>query len=159
MLPQHIISGMLQVLFSPAMLTEEMKAASTARVCAVLVGTYPPPISESPPTAVRPRHTHTHTRIKEFVEEGNRTGDRENYDPLRGQIKCASDLLHFISESAYFHFFFYITVCDLRMNHVQNKLTTLNNPSDRVDMPPGALFLISITSLIVFECFCGWRDC
>lgn len=45
------------------------------------------------------------------------------------------------------------------MNHIQNKLTTLNNPSDRVDMPPGAGLLISITSLIVFECFCGWRDC
>lgn len=152
---------MWSVLFSPATLTEETKAARTARVSAVLDGAYPPPISESPPTAVRP--THTQKGIKEIVQEGNRTAERENYDPLRGQIKHVSDLLRFISESAYYvvfvFFLIHITVCDLKMNHGQNKLTTLNNPSDRVDMPPGAGLLISITSLIVFECFCGWRDC
>lgn len=36
------------------MLTEEMKAASTASVSAVVAGKYPPPISDRPPTAVRP---------------------------------------------------------------------------------------------------------
>lgn len=39
------------------MLTEEMNAASTAKVSAVLDGAYPPPIKESPPTAVKPVDT------------------------------------------------------------------------------------------------------
>lgn len=43
------------------MLMEDTNAASSARDSGIDEGVRPPPISTSPPTAVRPAHTKTHT--------------------------------------------------------------------------------------------------